>query len=71
MALNKKQRAELKMKFIQLFFVDNPLQILEKLYKYFRKELLPIRKGRTYKREIKNNQTKSKFKTFSNFKPAY
>ena len=72
MKINRnKSFAELKMKFIQLFFVDNPLQILEKLYKYFRKELLPIRKGRTYKREIKNNQTKSKFKTFSNFKPAY
>lgn len=70
--INKnKSFGKLKMKFIHLFLSNELHSILEKLHDYFTKVLLPIRKGRTFERVRKNPQSKSKYKTFTNFKPAY
>lgn len=72
MKINKnKSFGRLKLNFIQLFLTHNVRNILQILHDYFRKELIPIRKGRTFERKRKNPQSKSKFKTFTNFKPAY
>ena len=38
---------------------------------HFVKDPIPIRKGRSFKRVRKNVQSKSKHKTFTNFKPSY
>src|SRR5215217_5210869 len=70
--INKnKSFAQLKNQLITLFLCYKPTEILESLYQAFIKDPLPIRKGRHFKRQRKNPQSKSKFKTFTNFKPAY
>lgn len=72
MKVNKnKSFGKLKRKFIDLFLSNEPQKILQLLTDYFKKELLPIRKGRTFERIRKNPLTKNKYKTFTNFKPAY
>ncbi len=72
MKINKnKSFGKLKMNIVHLFLVHEPANILSKLNEYFKKELIPIRKGRTFERIRKNPQSKSKYKTFTNFKPAY
>lgn len=72
MKINKnKSFGKLKLNFVQLFLSHQPKRILQLLHDFFRKELIPIRKGRTFERIRKNPQSKSKYKTFTNFKPAY
>ena len=72
MKINKnKSFGKLKNSFVCLFLTQQPAIILQLLHDFFRKELIPIRNGRTFKRERKNPQSKSKFKTYTNFKPAY
>jgi hypothetical protein len=72
MKVNKnKSFGKLKKYITHLFITTEPKNILALLNEYFKKELIPIRKGRSYKRVRKNPQSNSKFKTFTNFKPAY
>jgi hypothetical protein len=72
MKVNKnKSFGKLKVNLIDLFIVDSVDAILQKLHDHFVKDVIPIRKGRSFKRVRKNPQTKSKYKTFPNFKPAY
>ena len=44
---------------------------MQTLHDHFIKEVIPIRKGRSFKRIRKNVQSKSKYRTFTNFKPSY
>lgn len=70
--INKnKSFGKLKMNYVNLFLSHEPKTILQILHDFFKKELIPIRKGRKFERLRKNPQSKSKYKTFTNFKPAY
>lgn len=72
MKVNKnKSFGKLKANLVSLFVRAHIKSVLEKLYEHFVRELVPIRKGRSFKRRRKNVQSKSKFKTFTNFKPSY
>ena len=72
MKINRnKSFGKLKLNLVALFLKRRPKSILQKLHDFFKKELIPIRKGRTFERVRKNQQSKSKYKTFTNFKPAY
>jgi hypothetical protein len=72
MKINKnKSFGKLKSYIVALFINNDVETLLEKLHGYFIQNLVPIRKGRSFTRMRKNTQSKSKFKTFSNFKPAY
>ncbi len=66
-----KSFGKLKVNLVHLFIHHNPKSILQKLHDHFIRDILPVRKGRSYKRIRKNIQSKSKYKTFTNFKPAY
>ncbi len=66
-----KSFGKLKVNLIHLFTQHDSLLILQKLHNHFIKDILPVRKGRSFKRVKKNVQSKSKYKTFTNFKPAY
>jgi hypothetical protein len=66
-----KSFGKLKGNLVFLFTQYDPGLILEKLHNHFIKDILPVRKGRSFKRVRKNLQSKSKYKTFTNFKPAY
>jgi len=70
--INKnKSFGKLKARIISLFVSNNVVEILQKLTEHFIRDLVPIRKGRSFKRVRKSVQAKSKYKTFSNFKPAH
>lgn len=70
--INKnKSFGKLKSYIVNLFLLNDPERILQILHDFFKKELIPIRKGRTFERIRKNPNSKSKYKTFTNFKPAY
>ena len=72
MKINKnKSFAKLKGNLVYLFLKEEAASILQALHACFIKEVVPIRKGRSFERIIKNKQSKSKHKTFTNFKPAY
>ena len=66
-----KSIGKLKAKLVHLFIYHDPQLILRKLHDHFIRDILPVRKGRSFKRVRKNVQSKSKYKTFTNFKPAY
>ena len=66
-----KSFGKLKVNIIALFTTDEPDVILRKLHNCFIRDTIPVRKGRSFKRVRKNAQSKSKYKTFTNFKPAY
>lgn len=68
---NNKAFGRIKENLISLFVSHEPAEILKKLHDYFIRSPLPVRKNRKFKRVRKNPQTKSKFRTFTNFKPAY
>jgi hypothetical protein len=68
---NNKAYGKIKQVIVQIFISDNPSGILKTLENYFIRAPLPIRKNRTYPRIIKNPMTKSKFKTYTNYKPAF
>jgi hypothetical protein len=68
---NNKAYGKIKEYMIQLFFSKEPDQILKILTDYFIRSPLPIRKNRSYPRVRKNLMSKSKFKTFTNYKPAF
>lgn len=72
MKVNKnKSFGKLKLNLVALFVENNVETILKKLHDHFIRDVIPIRKGRSFKRVRKNIQSKSKYKTFTNFKPAY
>ena len=72
MKINKnKSYGKLKLQIVKLFTDIEPETILKLLHQHFIKEVIPIRKGRSFPRIRKNISSKSKFKTFTNFKPAY
>lgn len=72
MKVNKnKSFGKLKVTLITLFLKKNTKAILKKLHQHFVKDPIPIRKGRTFERIRKNPQSKSKHKTFTNFKPSF
>lgn len=66
-----KSFGKLKANLVSLFTHNDPGSILQKLHDHFIRDILPVRKGRSFKRLRKNLQSKSKYKTFTNFKPAY
>jgi hypothetical protein len=68
---NNKSFGYLKRSIVQLFIEIDVPYILKRLHDLFIKNVLPIRKGRSFERIIKNKKSNSKFRTFSNFKPAY
>lgn len=70
--INKnKSFGKLKVNLISLFVNNDVEEILKKLHNHFVREVIPIRKGRTFSRIRKKSGTPSKYKTFTNFKPAY
>jgi hypothetical protein len=70
--INKNKSAgKLKAILVSLFLNDDPESILIKLHSHFIRDVIPIRKGRSFKRQRKNVHSKSKHKTFSNFKPSF
>jgi hypothetical protein len=72
MKVNKnKSFGKLKINLVALFVQNNVETILKKLHDHFIRDIIPIRKGRSFKRVRKNVQSKSKYKTFTNFKSAY
>jgi len=72
MKINKnKSFGKLKINLVHLFLNSNAEPILKELYHHFIRDVLPVRKGRSFKRIRKNPQSKSKYKTFTNFKPTH
>lgn len=72
MKINKnKSFGKLKLYLVNLFLNLDVEAVLQKLHDHFIREVIPIRIGRSYPRVKKNMQTKTKFKTYTNFKPAY
>ncbi len=70
--INKnKSFGRFKMKLTALFLDNDVESILQKLHACFVKDVIPIRKGRSFNRVRKNVQSKGKYKTFTNFKPSY
>ena len=68
---NNKAFGKIKENLIPLFVSQTPSEILKILHSYFIRSPLPIRKDRSFPRIRKNPMTKSKYRTFTNFKPAY
>ena len=66
-----KSFGRLKVNVVSLFLSNDEQAILHRLNEYFIKDPVPVRKGRSVKRERKNMQSKSKYKTFTNFKASY
>jgi hypothetical protein len=66
-----KSFGKLKANLVALFVNKEAADILQILHAHFIRYPVPIRKGRTFKRMRKNTRAKSKYKTFTNFKPAY
>jgi hypothetical protein len=71
--INKnKSHGKLRSYLVALFTsTRKPEDILKLLHSYFIRDPIPVRKGRTFKRVVKNKQSKSKHKTHMNYKPAY
>ncbi|HKH62156.1 MAG TPA: IS4 family transposase [Flavitalea sp.] len=72
MKVNKnKSFGKFKVNLVSLFVNNDTEAVLRKLHDHFVRDVIPIRKGRSFKRVKKNIQSKSKHKTFTNFKPSY
>jgi len=70
--INKNKSFGKLRKYIVALFIDlNPKNILLLLNAYFIRDPIIIRKGRYFKRRVKNKQFKSKHKTYMNYKPAF
>jgi hypothetical protein len=68
---NNKSYGRLRESIVELFLTKHPLVILERLNELFIRSPVPIRKGRSFQRVVKNKQSKSKHKTYLNYKPAF
>lgn len=66
-----KSVGRLKHKLVSIFLQCDVQSILTLLHNHFVREVVPIRKGRSFPRVRKNRQSKSKWRTFTNFKPSY
>jgi hypothetical protein len=66
-----KSYGKLKMHLISLFIDNEPIVILQLLNDHFIRDPIPIRINRSFPRIIKNKQSKTKHKTYANYKPAY
>ncbi len=66
-----KSYGKLKIHLVSLFIIHEPADILQLLNNHFIKDQIPIRINRSFPRIIKNKQSKSKHKTYANYKPAY
>jgi hypothetical protein len=66
-----KSYGHLKTWLVSVFICQSPLVIIKKLVSLFLRDALPVRKGRSFTRIRKHTQSNSKYKTYSNFKPAY
>ncbi|WP_096351507.1 transposase [Mucilaginibacter gotjawali] len=66
-----KSIGKLKINLISLFTDNDVGRILNILHAHFIRDILPVRPNRSYERVRKNKQSKSKHRTFSNFKPSY
>lgn len=72
MKINKnKSFGKLKVNLVSLFVNNEVEAILQKLHDHFVREVIPMRKGRSFARVRKNIHSKSKHRTFTNFKPSY
>ena len=72
MKVNKnKSFGKLKTCLIVLFNNNDVENILKILHSHFIRDILPVRKNRSFDRVTKNKQSKSKHRTFSNFKSAH
>lgn len=72
MKINKnKSFGKLKVNLVSLFIGHDVEEILRTLHNHFIREVIPVRKGRSFERVRKNLQSKSKHRTFTNFKPSY
>ena len=72
MKVNKnKSVGKLKVNLVGLFINNDTESVLKKLHDHFIKDPIPIRNGRSFQRIRKNVQSKSKHKTFTNYKPSY
>ena len=70
--INKnKSFGKLKLNLVRLFVAQDVEAVLQKLHDHFAREVIPIRNGRSFPRIRKNVQTRSKHKTFTNFKVSY
>lgn len=65
-----KSQGKLRSILVQLFRSKEINVVIQQLNQYFIRDPVPIRRGRSYPRVIKNNQSKSKHKTFLNYKLA-
>lgn len=66
-----KSFGKLKNVMVSLFLEEDPSEIINVLNAHFIKDTLPIRKNRSFERIRKNKPGKSKYRTYTNFKPAY
>lgn len=66
-----KSYGKLKIHLISLFVNNEPIEILRCLNEHFIRDPVPIRMNRSFPRIIKNKQSKTKHKTYANYKPAY
>ena len=71
MKINKnKSFGKLKINLVPLFLNNDIETIIKKLHNHFIRHQIPIRKGRSFERIVKNRQTRSKHKTYTNYKPS-
>lgn len=66
-----KAAGKIKSLMIQLFKTETLKKVLLEILSYVQKYLLPIRNGRSFPRIRKNQNSRSKHRTFTNYKPAY
>ncbi len=66
-----KSYGKLREHIVELFISKCPRHILQLLTAYFIRQPVSVREGRSFKRIIKNKNSKSKHKTFMNYKPAF
>jgi hypothetical protein len=67
---NNKAVSRLKTFLVALFVSYRPKKILQILQDCYVKEVLPVRKGRSFER-VRKNHSRNKHRTFTNYKPAY
>jgi hypothetical protein len=56
---------------VSLFLTNDPERILKKLMAYFIRDALPVRPDRTFPRVVKNRLSKTRHKTYTNYKPSF
>ena len=66
-----KASGKIKLCLVALFKSDSIRKILVEIQQYIILYLLPVRKGRTFPRVRKNLHSRSKHRTFTNYKPAF